>query len=145
LRAVAELDNVRRRARREVVDARRFAEAELLRRFLEVQDNFERAVASMNGTDDTGPGTAGGGAPERQLEDLRTGVEMIFQRFRAILAENGVQRIEAQGAEFDPAFHEAVAHRAEEGVESGTVVDVLQDGYTLGDLVLRPSRVVVAP
>jgi molecular chaperone GrpE len=145
LRTVAELDNLRRRSRREVEDARRFAVAELLRRFLDVQDNFERAMASM--TDGEGSdGVAGeAAAPDRQLADLRTGVELIFQSFQGILTENGVQRIEARGEPFDPAFHEAVGHREVDGAESGTVVEVLQEGYVLGDLVLRPSRVIVAP
>jgi molecular chaperone GrpE len=140
LRTVAELDNLRRRSRREVEDARRFAAAEVLRRFLEVQDNLERALGSIPPAAADDPGDA-----ERRLADLRTGVELIAQSFRTVLVEHGVHRIDALGAEFDPAFHEAVGQRAEEGAASGTVVEVLQDGYVLGELILRPSRVIVAP
>ncbi|MFO7653826.1 MAG: nucleotide exchange factor GrpE [Candidatus Krumholzibacteriia bacterium] len=140
LRAAAEQENLRRRMMRELDDARRFATADLLRRFLDVQDNFERALQSMAVAD-----TEGEVASPQQLTDLRKGIELIFQNFQAIMAEAGLARIEARGAEFDPRLHEAVGHRELEGAESGTVVDVLQEGYTLGELVVRPSRVLVAP
>jgi len=140
LRAVAEMENLRRRTRREVADARRFALADLLRRFLTVQDDFDRALQNMPPAEDEAIPE-----PVRQLTDLRKGIELISQRMQTVLADTGVTRIEALGQPFDPTFHEAVGHREAEGAESGSVVEILQDGYTLGDLVLRPSRVVIAP
>lgn len=133
LRVVAELDNVRKRSRREIVDGRRFAQAEVLRSFLEVQDNFERALQSMAGDDDTASN-----------QSLRDGVELIFQNYRRVLKDQGVQPIEALEQEFDPAVHEAVGQFEREGVEPGQVIEVVQQGFRLGDMVLRPSRVIIS-
>lgn len=133
LRAVAEMDNVRKRSRREVADSRRFAQAEVLRAFLEVQDNFERALQSMNGGDDTAAG-----------KGLRDGVELIFQNYRRILKDQGVLAIEALDQEFDPAVHEAVGQFEREGVEPGKVIEIVQQGFRLGDMVLRPTRVIIS-
>lgn len=133
LRAVAELDNVRKRSRREVADSRRFAQAEVLRAFLEVQDNFERALQSMNGGDDTA-----------SCKGLRDGVELIFQNYRRVLKDQGVQAIEALDQEFDPALHEAVGQFEREGVEAGKVIEIVQQGFRLGDMVLRPTRVIIS-
>jgi len=134
LRAVAEMENVRKRSRKELLDSRRFAEADLLRPMLEVHDNFERALQSFGEDIDTDAG-----------QSLREGVELIFQKFRSVLKERGVEAIEALEREFDPRVHEAVGQLPREGVEAGTVIEVVQPGYTLGgDFVLRPARVIVA-
>jgi len=133
LRTVAELDNVRKRARREVVDSRRFAQADVLRSFLEIQDNFERALQAANGQGDTEPN-----------DGFREGVELIFQRLRGIMKEKGVERIEALDAEFDPAVHEAVGQLPREGVEPGHVIEIVQQGYRFGEMVLRPARVIIS-
>ena len=133
LRVLAEMDNVRKRSRRELVDGRRFAQAEVLRAFLDVHDNFERALQSMAGDDDTG-----------NNKSLREGVELVFQSFRRVLKDQGVQPLEALEQDFDPAVHEAVGQYAREGVESGKVIEVVQQGFKLGDMILRPSRVIIA-
>ncbi len=133
LRAVAEQDNVRKRARREVSDARRFAVVEMLRELLEVLDNFERAAASADGDAD-------GGA-----KALRSGLDLIHGRFREILKARGLEVVPAEkGQAFDPAIHEAVMRIESEDVASDEIVEVAQKGYRLEDLVLRPARVVVA-
>jgi molecular chaperone GrpE len=135
LRAVAEQDNVRKRSRREVGDARRFAVVELMRELLEVLDNFERAAASAaaNGGDDEG------------ARRLRSGLELIHDRFREILDGRGLEPVPAEkGQAFDPAIHEAVMRLESEDVAPGEIVDVAQKGYRLDDIVLRPARVVVA-
>jgi molecular chaperone GrpE len=132
MRALAEMDNLRKRGRREVDDARRFAQADVLRPLLDVADNFERALQAMDGSEDA------------SAQSVRQGVEMIHNSFRTVLKDRGVEAIEAAGAEFDPALHEAVAQVPSEDHESGTVIDVVQQGYRLGDLVLRPARVVIA-
>jgi molecular chaperone GrpE len=133
LRVVAELDNVRKRGRREVQDTRRFSQAEILRSLLEVQDNFERALQSSSDSSDTG-----------ETEAFREGVELIFQKLRSVLKEKGVQPMETMGVEFDPNFHEAVGQLPREGVEPGHVIEVVQQGFHFGDMVLRPARVIIS-
>ncbi len=131
LRAHAELDNVRKRARREIAEAQTFAVADVLRDLLDVLDNFERAA---------GAATANGDA-----EAVRSGVALIHGRLREILGARGLTPIPtAKGDPFDPGIHEAVMQMDGDGVESGAVMEVAQAGYRLGDLVLRPCRVVVA-
>ena len=133
LRVVAELDNVRKRSRREVTETRRFAQADILRSLLEFQDNFERALQSAGDNSDT-DGSGG----------FREGVELIFQKFRGVLKDKGVAPMEAMGAEFDPNFHEAVGQIEREDTEPGLVVEVVQQGFHYGDLVLRPARVIIS-
>jgi len=133
MRAVAETDNVRKRSRKEVNDARRFAQAETLRAFLDVYDNFERALQSMPVSEE-----------ESQAGGLREGVELIFQKFQGALKERGAVLIDVVDCEFDPNVHEAVGQLPREGVEAGMVIEVAQQGFKLGDLVLRPARVIVS-
>jgi molecular chaperone GrpE len=135
LRAMAEMDNLRKRTRREVLDSRRFAQIDLLRPLLEVQDNFDRALRAAGENED-----------ETSLSAFREGVELIAQSFRQVLGDCGVRRIEAEGAEFDPALHEAVGQQPapDEETASGTVLHVVQEGYLLDETVIRPSRVIVA-
>jgi len=132
LRVVAELDNVRKRSRREMTETRRFAQADVLRSLLDVADNFERALASMEAES------------ENSATSLREGVELIHQRFGAVLRERGVEIIEALDLQFDPNCHEAVAQAPREGAEHGTIIEVVQQGYRFGDMVLRPARVIIA-
>jgi molecular chaperone GrpE len=133
LRVVAELDNVRKRSRREVADTRRFAQAEILRSLLEFQDNFERALQSADDNSDT-EGAVG----------FREGVELIYQKLTGVLKDWGVEPMEALGAEFDPNFHEAVAQTPSEDTEPGKVIEVVQQGFHFGDRVLRPARVIIS-
>lgn len=132
LRAVAEMDNLRKRTRREVADAHRFAKADALRGFLDILDNLERALQSSAAGADTG-------APDA----FRDGIELIRQRMRGVLQEQGVTTIEAMGLHLDPTVHEAVGQLPREGSESGTIIEVAQPGYKLGELVLRPARVII--
>jgi len=133
LRVVAELDNVRKRSRREVLETRRFTQADILRPLLEIQDNFERALQSVGENSDTGE--SGG---------FREGVELIFQKFRGLLKDKGVEPMEVLGAEFDPNFHEAVGQLARADTEPGRVIEVVQQGFHFGDMVLRPARVIIS-
>jgi molecular chaperone GrpE len=132
LRTLAELDNMRKRSRRDIDDARRFAKADALRGVLDVLDNLERALQSYGGAADTG-------APDA----FREGIELIRQRLRAVLQDQGVTPIEALGLHLDPLVHEAVGQLPREGSESGTIIEVAQAGWRLGDLVLRPARVII--
>ncbi len=133
LRVVAELDNVRKRSSRELVQSRKFAQADVLRGFLEVQDNFERALQAVADETDT-----------EANDSFREGVELIYQRIRGVLKEKGVAPMEALEAVFDPNFHEAVGQLPREGVEAGIVIEVVQQGYNFGDMVLRPARVIIS-
>jgi molecular chaperone GrpE len=146
LRTAAELDNLRKRSRRDVQEAHRFARAEALRPMLEVLDNFDRALQHA-GQADADPQAAEAADPAAGGDDqaFRQGVEMIAQSLRQALRDQGVEPIAAVGEPFDPAHHEAVGQQpAPEGTESGTVIAVVQEGYRLGELVLRASRVIVA-
>lgn len=133
LRTLAEMDNLRKRTRRDVLDARRFAQAESLRAFLDVHDDLERALRSTATADDT-EGSGG----------IREGVELIFQKFQSLLKDQGVVAVEAQDAPFDPNIHEAVGQMTRDGVEPGMVIEVAQPGYRLDDMVLRPARVIIS-
>lgn len=133
LRVVAELDNVRKRNRRELADTRRFAQADVLRAFLDVMDNFDRAMLAK------------GEAEENDVADaFSEGVDLIHQNFRRVFKDKGVESIDAMGAEFDPTVHEAVSQMPRKGVEPGYVIEVVREGYTFGDMVLRPARVITS-
>jgi len=130
LRLQADIENFRKRQRRlaeERIEANR---GRLLRNFLTVADNLERALQAENGE----------GGP------LREGVEVTRRSLEQLLRQEGVERIMAEGEIFDPNWHEAVGTVPQERVdgERGTVVDVTQPGYRLSDRLLRPARVIVA-
>ena len=133
LRVVAELDNVRKRSSRELVQSRKFAQADVLRGYLEILDNFERALQSAPAAEDND-----------NSGSFREGVELIYQRVGSLLKDKGVVVISALDAEFDPNVHEAVGTLPREGVESGFVIEVVQQGYHFGDMVLRPARVIIS-
>ena len=132
LRALADLDNYRKRIERE---RRRWADdarEDLLLSLLDVVDDFERAVTC--GEDMVSP-------PD---DSLRQGVELILKSLLDILDKNNVRPIDTCGAEFDPAFHEAVGQVESDDHESEEIVEELRRGYMLGDRLLRCSRVIVA-
>jgi molecular chaperone GrpE len=128
LRLAAEYDNYRKRTAREWNDQKARATSEVLREILELADNLERALA----------------APSEDAAVLRRGVELIAQSLQAKLRRFGVEAIEAEGQEFDPSRHEALALVDSQAVESQHVVNVVQRGYTLNGEVLRPAQVTVA-
>lgn len=133
LRVAAELENVRKRSRRELIESRRFAQADALRPFLDVLDNFERALQ-----------TPPGQADNQENNGFREGVELIFQKFQGLFKDLGVEPIEALDQPFDPNVHEAVGQLEREGTVSGQVIEVVQQGYRFQDLVIRPARVIIA-
>ncbi len=133
LRIAAELDNVRKRTSRELLQSRKFAQAEVLRGFLEVLDNFERALQSVPAETDT-----------ETPDSFREGVELIYQNIRGVLKDRDVTPMEVLEAVFDPNFHEAVGQMPRDGVAAGIVIEVVQQGYLFGDMVLRPARVIIS-
>lgn len=127
LRLAAEYDNYRKRTTKEKENTYADAKADTVKEFLGVLDNLERGLAQFDEGD-----------PHRQ------GMELICRQFLAVLEKLGVTRIEAQGQPFDPQKHDAVMHVEDENVGENTVVEVLQQGYQLGDKVLRFAMVKVA-
>jgi len=127
-RAVADLQNYKRRTEQERDEARRFASVSLLINLLPVLDDFERAFATLD-------------SRMRRNMTWFDGIEMIYRKLGALLDNAGVKPIQADGQKFDPNFHEAVQHV--EGEEDGKVVAEVQRGYMLHDRVLRPAMVVV--
>jgi molecular chaperone GrpE len=134
LRAMAETENTRRRARRELDDAHKYAVAEFARDLLSLADNLERALVSAK----AGEEAAG------DLSALIEGVELTERQFQQILEKHGVSRIEAEGQKLDPNLHQAMMQIDDEAAVPGTVVQVVQVGYTIHDRLLRPAMVGVA-
>jgi molecular chaperone GrpE len=132
LRAAAELDNVRKRARRDVAAAESRGIAKLARELLPALDNFERALAAAEEQ------------PENRDHHLTDGIRLVQTELLGALARVGIAPDSPKGERFDPHRHEAVAQQPIDGAEPGTIVEVYSAGYTYGDDVLRPAKVVVA-
>ena len=130
LRAQAELENYRKRARREIEDERRYALVPLLHDLLPVLDDMFRAIAAA----EKSPGGNG----------LLQGVKMIAQGLLGALARHQCKQIEALHQPFDPAYHEAISQQPTADFPPNTVVLVAQDGYMLHDRVIRPAQVIVS-
>lgn len=130
VRLAAEFDNFKKRAARDRDDAVRYANQALLARLLPVLDNFEMALTAAAGGD--------------SADSLRTGVNMILSQLKGVLAEAGVEEIDAMGQPFNPALHEAVSQRETVDAPEGQVVQQLRKGYKLRDRLLRPASVIVA-
>ncbi len=128
LRALADLDNLRKRCIRQVSEAREQGRAEVARQWLPVVDNLERALAH----------------PQADSAVLLDGVRAVREQALHVLAGLGFPRRDDLGASFDPARHEAVATRPDPDAPEGSVVEVLQPGYGDEGRQLRPARVVVA-
>jgi len=124
----ADFLNYRRRTDQEKMMAGQFASGEVIRKFLAGIDDLERALSHKKEGDCT----------------WADGVELVYRKFINILETEGVKKIEAEGKEFDPQYHEALMQEAADGVESGIVTAVLLPGYTHKDRVLRPAQVKVA-
>ena len=134
LRALAETENVRRRAQRERADAEKYGFARFAGDLLSVADNLRRALDSL---------------PESEAKDDRTrsllaGVAATERELIAAFERHGIKRIDPKGARFDHNFHQAVFEVENKGCPAGTVVEVLQPGYVVHDRLLRPAMVGVA-
>ncbi len=138
LRALAEAENVRRRAVRDKEDASKYAIANFARDILAVADNLRRALDSVaSATDKKG----GAPSPGDALASLLTGVEMTERDMIGILERHGIKAIEAMGTAFDHNVHEAMFELEDKEKPAGTVVHEMQTGYRLGDRLLRPTKV----
>ena len=129
LRSQADFENYKKRAAREKDDAVKYANSALLQQLVSILDNFELGLAAAKTHGDESPIYSGMVLVQKQLNDL--------------LAENGMKPIEAEGNNFDPNLHEAIAHEPSKSPE-GTVIRQARRGYRLKDRLLRPARVVVS-
>ena len=136
LRLAAEMDNLRRRTARDVKDARAYSVSNFARDMLAVSDDLRRALDAI-------PAEARE-AGEAGLKTLIEGVEMTERSMLSALERHGVKRLSPQGQKFDPNFHQAMFEVPNPEVPNNTVVEVVQDGYVIGDRVLRPAMVGVA-
>jgi molecular chaperone GrpE len=126
-RSVADFQNYRRRVDAEKSETYQNAIGSVIKRYLPILDDLERALAA-------------------RPADLAwvDGIELIYRKLQSILEAEGLKRIDAEGKMFDPNFHEAIILESCDGYESGQVIAVVQNGYTLGDRVIRPAQVRVA-
>jgi molecular chaperone GrpE len=134
LRTLADMENLRRRTEREVKDARDYALTSFARDLLSVTDNFERAL----------------GAAPAELKDNETakafidGVDLTGRELAKVLEKHGIRKVEPNGQKFDPNLHQAMFEIPNADVPNGTVLQVLQAGFTIADRVLRPALVGVS-
>jgi molecular chaperone GrpE len=136
LRTLADMDNMRKRTEREVADARVYGISAFARDILGVADNMHRAMQAL---DDELRANA-----DESLKALLDGVELTERELMNVLEKHGVTRIEPLGQKFDPNRHQAMFEVEDASVPSGSVVQVMQAGYLIGDRVLRPALVAVA-
>lgn len=130
LRLMAEFENFRRRSAKEQLDIIETANAKLLEKLSEVQDNFERAFAEENKSQD--------------LATFEKGMQMIHSQFAKILSDMGLEQINPIGIEFDPNCHEALMQQASETIPEGHIITVFQKGYKLKNKILKTAKVIVS-
>jgi molecular chaperone GrpE len=131
LRAVADLENFRRRTVREKEELRLFAASRLLEDLLPALDNLSLGLAAAR-------------QPNADLKGLANGVELVQQQLKAALAAHGLKEINPVGETFDPHQHEAISHQASADVGAGSVLSVVRTGYILNGRLLRPASVIVS-
>jgi molecular chaperone GrpE len=127
LRTAADFDNYKKRAARERAEYVTLANERFVKELLPILDDLERALAAVG---------------EHQEAAVEEGVALVHRSLASLLERNGVKEIDAEG-KFDPHVHEALLSQPSDA-EEGSVIDVVQKGYTLGDRVVRPARVVIA-
>jgi molecular chaperone GrpE len=136
LRALAEMENLRQRTKREVADAHQYGITSFARDILTVADNMHRAMhaldAELREKADAG------------LKALLDGVELTERELLNVLEKHGVRKLDPAGQKFDPNLHQAMYEVPDSNVPPGTVAQVIQSGYVIGDRVLRPALVAVA-
>ena len=131
-RTQADFENFRKRMTRDVRAAEARGMGRLARELLPALDNLDRAIAAVEASDD------------EDEHHLTKGIRLVQSELSSALARTGIEAYAAKGERFDPVHHEAVAQAPVEGAEPGSIVEVLQSGYRLNELVLRPARVIVA-
>ena len=135
LRTLADMENLRRRTEREKADTARYAITNFARDVLTVGDNLKRTMDHV---------PADAAAQDPALKTFLEGVELTERELLNVLERHGVTRIEPLGQRFDPNFQQAMFEVQNPDVAEGTVVDVMQAGYAIGDRCLRPALVAIA-
>ena len=130
LRAKAEVQNVRRIAAQEVTKARLFGVESLAKDFLSVADNLERAIESCG--------------EEEQFLSVKEGLELTLKSLEGSLNSSSIEVIDTNNKNFDPEKHEAISLIEDDSLDTNTIIDVVQKGYTIMDRTLRPAKVVVS-
>jgi molecular chaperone GrpE len=136
LRTLADMENLRRRTEKEVLDAKTYGVASFARDMLTFADNLHRAIANV-------PADVLARA-EAPVQTLIEGLELTDRDFASRLERYGVKKIDPLGLKFDPNLHEALFELPDETVPNGTVVQVIEPGYVIGERVLRPAKVGVS-
>lgn len=136
LRTLAEMENLRKRTAKEVADSKLYGVTGFARDVLDIADNLQRALDAV-------PAEARAAA-DPGLTSLIEGVELTERSLLNALEKHGVKKFDPQGQKFDPNFQQAMYEVPDASVPAGTVVQVMQAGYTIGDRVLRPALVGVA-
>jgi molecular chaperone GrpE len=136
LRTLADMENLRKRTTREVADARTYGISGFARDVLDIADNLQRALDAIPA--DTRA------AADPGLKALIEGVELTERSLLNTLEKNGVKKFDPSGEKFDPNFQQAMYEVPDPSVPAGTVVQVVQAGYTIGERVLRPALVAIA-
>ena len=129
VRAAAELDNVRKRAARDVENAHKFALERFGKELLAVRDTLEMGLAAADGA---------------SIESLIEGKEATLKLLTTVLQQFGIEEVDPAGEPFDPELHEAISMQPSDSAEPGSVLTVVQKGYTLNGRLLRPAMVIVA-
>jgi molecular chaperone GrpE len=130
LRSQAEIENTKKRNKREKEDWLKYANESLIKDLLPSLDNLEKALAHADN--------------DNAVHALREGVELTLKGLKDALTKSGLEEVHAQGEVFDPCFHEAVSQVKDDRVEPGTIVQELQKGYLLNKRLIRPAMVVVS-
>ncbi|MDI9848372.1 nucleotide exchange factor GrpE [Rhodoblastus sp. 17X3] len=136
LRTLAEMENLRRRTEKEVADAKAYGVTSLARDMLTFADNLRRALDNV-------PAEVREAA-DNALKAFVEGIELTERDFLSRLTRHGVRKLEPKGQKFDPNFHEALYEAHDETVPPGTVAHVVEEGFAIGERVLRPAKVGVA-
>ena len=136
LRTLAEMENLRRRTEREIADSRQYAVASFARDLLGVADNMQRALGTLSADfrDQADP------VVKSHIE----GVELTERELLKVMERHGIRKFDPQGQKFDPNLHQAMMQVPDPRVPDGTVVQVMQPGYMIGERVLRPALVGVS-
>ncbi len=129
-RSQAEMENMRKRLKREKEEFFKFANEALIKELLPVVDNLEKAISHAQ--------------DENNVHALREGLELTLKGMKKVLEKAGVKEVKALGEKFDPNYHEAVSQQEKNDVDSGTVLQELQKGYLLNQRLIRPAMVVVS-
>lgn len=129
LRALADLDNYRKRKEEEFERFKEYANEGLLAELLPVLDNFDRALSSTD---------------EKEKDNFYKGMEIILRQLKEVLEKRGLKGYDSLDKEFDPKFHEALGYRETDEKPPNTIIEEMAKGYLLKDRVLRPAKVIVA-